>query len=60
MNKEEIQNIVSWYVECKEACRKVDSLYREWLDIGYNDPAYQELQNNYKKAYLDLKACLKD
>jgi len=52
-------SIIQWYIECKELLDKVKTFYREYIDIGYNDPAYNELENNYKSAYKELKKLVK-
>lgn len=59
MNKKEILETISWYIECKETVYKIERLYRQFLDIGYDDPGYFELKTNYNKAYKELRNTIK-
>lgn len=59
MKSKDIKEIVSWYLECKDVLNKVQTLYKEYLNIGYQDSAYKEINDNYKYALKELRRIVK-
>lgn len=56
---QEEKEIILWYLECKNTLNKVTTLYREYLNIGFQDNAYKELNENYNHSLKELKNLVK-
>lgn len=60
MEKEEIKNIIDWYLECTEVLYKVERLYMNFLPIHYNTDEYFELKMIQDCSWKQLKKLSKD